>query len=530
MEANIMARRRIKMNKIRTIIRLNETGEMSQRKIAKALGISRPVVKQYLIEFGKSELSYKQIENIGDSELLEIFDKQKLQKNSKYDELSKSFPVYAKELKRTGVTLHRLWTEYKKEHAKGYSYSQFCYHYQIWSNASQITMHIEHKAGDAMYVDYAGDKLKIVDPKTGKETQVETFAAILGASQLTYVEVSYSQKKEDWIRSNERALWYFGGVPKELVPDNLKSAITKPDQYDPDVNPEFNDFAKHYGIAILPARVAKPKDKSLVENAVKIIYQRIYAALRDRIFYSLEELNQAIRELLEEHNNKKFQRMKCSRRVLFEEIEKSELRALPLTKYPFKNFKELKVQYNYHIELREDKHYYSVPYQLRGQKVRVFYDERTVSIYHDNLRIVEHQRDRRENKYTTILTHMPKEHQDFANPWDEKRFLNWAESIGDETKTLVSKIFKITQYPGHGFKNCMGILNLTKQYDPTRLNKACSRALDFGFYSYKRIKNILENSLENETQYEFEFSKSLPAEHENIRGSEYYISGEKNHG
>jgi transposase len=241
-------------------------------------------------------------------------------------------------------------------------------------------MHIDHKAGDKMFVDYAGNKLSIVNPKTGKIRPVEVFVAILGASQLTYVEASFSQKSEDWIRSNENAFLYFGGVTQAIVPDNLKSGVVNNNKYEPDINFMFEDFADHYQKTVLPARVRRPQDKALVENAVKLVYQRIYAPLRNRAFFTLEELNEAIWDLLEQHNNKQFQRLKISRRGLFEKIEKETLKSLPKERYAIKQCRELTVQFNYHVELREDCHYYSVPRQLKGKRVRVIYDDRNVGI------------------------------------------------------------------------------------------------------------------------------------------------------
>jgi transposase len=349
------------MKKIRDIIRLKETSELSERQIAKALNISRPVVAQYIKDFRSSGLTYEQSKKMPDSQLLSLFEKKK-NGNAKYKKLIERFPGYMQELRKTGVTLMALYSEYQKEHPEGYSYSQFCYHFQVWRNASKLTMHIDHKAGDKMFVDYAGDKLEIVDPKTGEIHSEEVFVAILGASQLTYVEASFSQKSEDWIRSNERAFLYFKGVTNAVVPDNLKSGVTNSNKYEPRINFMFDDFADHYGTVILPARVRRPQDKALVENAVKIAYQRIYAPLRNRTFFSLEELNEAIWVLLEQHNNTQFQRLKISRKGLFEKIEKQALKALPKERYAMKQCRQLTVQFNYHVELREDRHYYSVPW------------------------------------------------------------------------------------------------------------------------------------------------------------------------
>jgi transposase len=514
-----MARKRINMKKIREIIRFKETSDMSDRKIARALNISRPVVAQYIKDFNASGLTYEETKDMPDSRFLALFEKQRNKRCSKYEDISKLFPYFVTELKKTGVTLMILWNEYQKKHPDCYSYSQFCYHFQVWRNASRVTMHIEHKAGDKMFVDYAGDKLVIVDRKAGKERSVEVFVAILGASQLTYAEASFSQKSEDWIRSNERAFIYCGGVTQAIVPDNLKSGVTCSNRYEPGINVMFDDFAGHYQTVILPARVRRPQDKALVENAVNLVYQRIYAPLRNRIFYSLKELNEAIWDLLEQHNNTPFQRLKTSRREIFDNIEKQVLKPLPKERYAIKQCKELTVQFNYHVELREDRHYYSVPWQLKGKRVRVVYDDRNVAIYYDNVRIIQYKRDRSPNGYTTLHIHMPPHHRFYAQ-WSPERFIRWAQSIGDDVAEMIQVVLKSREHPEQAFKICMGILNLVKEHGPDRLNKACARALGFGFYSYKRIKNILDRGLEEEALTE---SKELPVFfHENIRGSQYY--------
>ncbi len=341
-----MARKRIGMKKIREVIRLKTTTAMSDRQIARALNISRPAVAKYWQDFNSSGLLFKQIEEIADSTLLRMIEKPKIETSNKYQQLIQYFPHFVIELQRTGVTLHLLWQEYKQKHPEGFQYSQFCYHFLMWRKSSEVRMHINHKAGDKMFVDYAGDKLTYIDRKSGKEKQVEVFVAILGASGLTYAEGSVSQEKEEWIRSNERAFWYFGGASDAIVPDNLKSAINHANRYEPEINPDFAEFAEYYGTVIIPARVREARDKALVENAVKLVYQRIYAPLRNRTFYSLEELNEAIWGLLEEHNNKAFQRLKISRRELFEKAEQKALKPLPAERYPMKTTNWRTVQFN----------------------------------------------------------------------------------------------------------------------------------------------------------------------------------------
>jgi len=514
-----MARKRISMKKIRDIIRLKETSDLSERKIAKALDISRPVVAQYISDFRSCGLTYEQVKTIPDSQLLDRLQKRRIKRSVKYEALIGEFPRLVQELKKTGVTLMTLWQEYQQNNPEGYSYSQFCYHFQVWRNASKLTMHIDHKAGDKMFVDYAGNKLSIVERKTGEIRPVEVFVAVLGASQLTYVEASFSQKSEDWIRSNENAFLYFGGVTQAIVPDNLKSGVTHSDKYEPGIHFMFEDFADHYQTVVLPARVRRPQDKALVENAVRLVYQRIYAPLRDRTFFSLEELNKAIPDLLEKHNNLQFQRLKISRRGLFEKIEQAELKPLPKERYPIKQCRELTVQFNYHIELREDRHYYSVPWQLKGKRVRVIYDDRNVAIYYDNMRIAQHRRNYTPNAYTTLHTHMPPHHRYYAE-WTPDRFIRWARSIGDNVEEVIKIVLKSRKHPEQAFKTCMGILNLVKEHGADRLDKACEKALDIGFYSYKRIKNILDRGLEKNLFSEPKDSRI--SSHENLRGSEYY--------
>jgi len=380
---------------------------------------------------------------------------------------------------------------------------------------------MEHKAGDKVFVDFAGKKFVITDRITGKEKEIEVFVGILGASQLTYVEATMSQKKEDWIRANRNMVHFFGGTPQAIVPDCLKSAVIMGDKYEPDMNPEYYDFARHYDITILPARPNHPQDKAHVENAVKIVYSWIFAPIRDWKFYSLAKLNEAIREKLEEYNLKPMQRLKVSRRELFNEIEKSELQPLPTEPYELRKFKKLKVQFNYHIYFSDDTHYYSVPYRYVKKSVSVIYTNSVVEIYYKNTRIAFHRRDRSFNKYTTIKDHMPPQHK-WVSDWTPERFIKWADSMGTPIKTLIEQILNQKQHPEQGFKTCLGILSLSKKYGKDRLNMACAKALQFNRYTYKAVNNILRNGMESAQDDEQEvLFRSLPV-HDNIRGNQYY--------
>lgn len=519
-----MPRKRTSMTKTREIIRLKEQVGLSRRKIAQVVGVSRPVVSQIIDQFDQAAVNYDSLRTLSDTELKELL-KQSPDRviSSKSDDLKAKFPHYAKELKRTGVTLRLLWEEYLAETPEGLRYTQFCYHFKQWKSDQKVSLHMDYKAGDKMMVDYAGEKMHIVSKETGKKIPVEVFVAILPASQLTYVEAVMSQNQESFMRSNERAIRYFGGVTSAIVPDNLKSGVLKADLYEPVLNPLFADFAEYYRTAVVPARARKPKDKSPVEGMVRIAYTRIYAPLRDKVFYSLEELNQAILEKLEDHNNKPMDKMKVSRRELFNAVEKKALKSLPLAAYPLKKFQyNSTVHIDYHVMLKEDKHYYSVPHFLRGKKVKVIYDDRNVAIYHDNIRIVQHQRNCSTHKYTTLQDHMPPNHR-FESDWNPDKLKWWAGNIGDDTKRAIEYILDSKPYPEQAYKSCLGVLSLAKKYGHDVLNFACRKAWNMQRVYYQFIK---EQAVSIHEQKEREMDKKqlclIPGDHENIRGQEYY--------
>ena len=516
-----MPRKRIGMKKIHEIIRMHEECELSIRQIAKAVDVSRSKVSETISILNEAGLKYVEIKVMKDSDLIEILTSTK-KVESKAEVLKQYFPEYAKELKKIGVTRQLLWQEYLQIHPDGLQYTQFCFHFDKWSREEKIFMHIEHKAGDKMFVDYAGKKMEITDIKTGEKTALEIFVAILPASQLTYAEASVSQDQEQFMRSTERAIRYYGGVPSAIVPDNLKSGVIKASIYEPQINPLFADFAEYYRTAVIPARSRKPKDKAHVENAVKIIYRRIFAPLRNESFYSIEELNKAIRIKLEEHNNTKLKKMSVSRRELFEEVEKGELKSLPVYPYPHKNFQNGRVAFNYHIELKEDNHYYSVPYLLRGKHVRIIYDDRNVAIYHDNIRIVQHQRNKQAHKYTTRKDHMPASHR-FDDDWSPEKLMWWAGNIGDDTLRAIKHILESKPHPEQAYKSCMGILNQAKKYGNDTLNSACRKACNMERVNYIFISDEVKKiEKQNEADMNDKQLNLLPETHENVRGKEYY--------
>jgi transposase len=519
-----MGRRRTNVKKVRDIIRYRATTDLSDRQIARALGVARTVVAKTIRLFTASRLSYAEVEKMSDSQLHDTLHVgTPPHAGARYQALVARFPEMVVELKKKGMTLQWLWELYIRDNPQGYQYSQYCLLFHRWRRSEEVSMHIEYKAGEAMLVDWAGDTLVVMNGTTGQPWALEQFVAILGASELTYVEARESRKEEDWIRANEGAIRYFGGCTDVIIPDNTRTAVAKSDPYEPGLNPLFDDFAHYYGLVIMPTRVRRPRDKALVEGAVRLVYQRISVRLKGRVFFSLAQVNAAIRELLEEHNNRPFSRLAYSRRQLFENVERSALHAIPQERFPLKTTIEATVQINYHVELREDRHYYSVPYHLRRRdpptRVKIVYDDRVVAIYWDNTRVAQHLRDRTPNGYSTLADHMPAHHRWYAE-WSAERFLKWAQTIGPETAQLIGKVLSAAAYPPQAFRSCLGILNLQRSHGALRLNKACRKALRVGTQSYTRIKNILALGVEEENHPTLDLGP-LPS-HENVRGSDYY--------
>lgn len=513
-----MANKKINMSKLRQILRLYTEGE-KKLKISELTGISRNTLKKYIRIYHGLSLTPELVEMYSDRQLDELFGENLLKEpGDKYKQLEAFFPTMEKELRKRGITRHILWERYIAMHPDGYRVSQFKYHYQMWLRQSKPVMHIEHAAGDKMYIDFAGEKLHIVNKDTGEIKDVEVFLSILGASQLTYIEGVLSQQKEDFIASCEQALFYYGGVPRAIVPDNLRSAVTKSSLYEPTLNEAFENFALHYSTTILPARAYKPKDKSLVEGAVRIAYQRIYSVLDKKIFHSLEELNKALREALEVHNNKKLTGRPYSRRELFEEIERPVLGPLPGLAYEIKRQQYSTVSTNGHICLKEDKHYYSVPYNYIGKKVKTMYSSEEVEIFYNYASIALHKRDRRHFIYTTEPDHLASTHR-YLTEWNPERFIKWAESIDDSVREFITRLMAGKSHPEQAYKACQGVLGFERKVGRERLINSCKRAIEYENYTYHAIKSILENKYDMLT-YD-ELMAEMP-QHENIRGENYY--------
>ena len=491
-----MANKTIKMEVIKQIGILSKLG-YSKKAIARELNLSRNTVKSYLTKSDETT---------------------KLQQNDRRESLLGFFPYVKEELRRTGVTRQILWGEYRLKHPDGYCYGHFCEYLSQWLHNKDASLHIEQHAGDKLYVDYSGSKLPIVDPDTGEIREVEVFVAVLGFSGKTYVRACESQKKEDFLSCIVHSLNYLGGVPNVLVPDNLKPGVDKAHRYEADINRDLLDLGNHYGMAILPTRSRKPRDKAWVERMVQIIYTRIFAPLRNRVFTSLDELNEAILELLEVHNSLPYQGREESRNDLFETSEKMLLKPLPQERWELKEYLQVKVMKNCHVQLHKDRHYYSVPFQYIGNKVKIVYTATHVSVYLAGERIAYHLRDRRLHKYTTVKEHLPSSHQ-FVSEWNPSKFIEWAGHIHPDVKAYIGNVLENKSYPEQTYRSCVGILSFEKKAGRDRLIAACQRATAFGAFNYKVIEQIINNKLDRlDTK---KANLTLPL-HENIRGAGYY--------
>lgn len=515
-----MANKTITMNKIRQIIRL-----YSQQKgkifISGQTGASKNTVRKYISKFRQLRITVQELNELNDQQLNELFGKkaETVEVPKRKEDLLAFFPVLDKALGKTGMTREKQWQQYISDHPDGYRYTQFCISYRQWQRKFTPSMHMIHKAGDKMFIDFAGKKPKIVDKETGEIKEVEFFVSILGCSQLMYAEACYTQQKEDFIACCENAFHYIGGVPQAIVPDNLKSAVIKSSKYEPTLNETFEDFAEHYQTTILPARAYRPKDKSLVEGAVKILYNRIYSNINEDDFTSLEQMNAAIRIHLKEVNTVAMKGRSYSRDQKFIELEKETLQPLPLLRYEFKRRSVVTVMKNGHVCLGEDKHYYSVPFKFIGKKVKIIYSRSSVEIFYHLDRIAMHERIKAQYGYTTIKDHMASSHR-FVADWSAEKFISLAESLHPDVKVFIERVLEKKQHPEQAYKSCMGILAMVNRVGKSRLINACKRALEYGHYNYKIIQTILDKGLDEyvETepdQYEMPF-------HENIRGEDYY--------
>ena len=457
-----MPAERLTMRKTKEVFRLKFDCQLSNRKIAKSCLIARSTVAEYLFRFQQAALSWPLPETMDDAELEERL----FPATSSIPPAERSLPDWLyihNELRRKGVTLALLWQEYKAQHPTGYQYSQFCYRYRQWAKKIDPVMRQEHRAGEKLFVDYAGMTIPVYDRQEAKTRQAQIFVAVLGASNYCFAEATWTQSLPDWIASHVRAFAFFGGVPRIVVPDNIKTGITKARFYEPDINPTYLDMANHYGTVVIPTRVRKPKDKAKVETGVQIVERWILARLRDRQFFGLHQLNQAITVLLAELNQKPFQKMPGTRKSLFENLDRPALMPLPVCPYQYAEWKKARVHIDYHIEV--ERHYYSVPHQLIQKQLDVRITPNTIECFYKNKRVASHIRNYQQGRHSTVKAHMPKSHQKWAQ-WTPKRFIRWAEKIGPQTVQLIEAILSSRSVPQQGFRSCLGVLRRAKSYPP----------------------------------------------------------------
>lgn len=507
------------MRYVREILRLKATSSLTHREIGQSVGRSASVVSDCLGRFTVAGLSWPLPEELSSDQALEA----RLYRTSAEPPTDRDIPDWEsvhRDRRKKGVTLQLLWQEYREQHQDGFQYAWFCQHYEAFRRRLDPVMRQEHPFGERCFTDYAGPTVPIVDPTTGVVQDASIFVGVLGASNYTYCEATWSQSLQCWFRSHIRMYNFFGGVAAIEVPDNLKSAVQRADNYEPRINPAFFEFSNHYGTAIMPARKRKPRDKAKVEGAVLLVERWILAVLRKRTFYSLAELNEAIADLLEKLNNRPFKRMEGSRRSVFEAHERAALKPLPSTPFIVGIFKRARVHIDYHVEL--EAHYYSVPYTLLGELVEARLTDCTVEIFHQGVRVAGHIRSFLKGKSTTLLEHMPRKHQEYVK-WTPERLVAWAEKTGAATADVVHNIMQQRQHPQQGFRACLGVLRLSDKYGAPRLEQACRRAASFGAYSCRHVRSILERNLDGEMLPEPTTATTPPTRatepHENLRGA-----------
>ena len=499
------------MRKIREVLRLKYEAGLSDRDIAHAIGSARSTVQECLRRTRGAGLSWPLAAELDEAALHErLYQRQvPLSRTPQPD-----FAHLHAELKRPGVTRLLLWQEYKAAKPDGWQYSVFCDQYRRWLATQDVVLRQNHIPGDKVFVDYAGQTVPIIDRATGEERQAQVFVAVLGASSYTYAEATYTQALPDWLGAHVRALESFGGVPRAAVPDNLKSGVTKAHRYDPALNPSYQDFAEHYGLAILPARVRKPRDKAKVEVGVQVVERWILARLRNRTFFSLGELNAAIRELVADLNNRPFKKREGSRASVFAEIEKPALRPLPPHAYEFATWKKAKVHLDYHVEV--ERAYYSVPYALIGKTVEARLTANAIEIFHRQSLVARHLRARIRGQFVTLAAHRPERHRAVIDLTHE-RLMQRALAIGPATAEVLTQQLHRRQHPEESLRTSLGILRLTRDFSATALEKAAERAVVLKTFSYRALRTLIATPVPGDP-----VQSPLPIDHENVRGEKYF--------
>ena len=504
------------MRKVREVLRLKHALGLSYRKISEATGVGKTQAAEYVRRAQVACIAWPVPDGIDDIELdRRLFP---VGEDSGRARPAIDWPTIQTELKRRGVTLALLWQEYLAEQPTGYSYTRFCELHNVWRKTVSATMRQTHLAGERLFVDWAGDTIGVVDPATGEEHRARIFVAALGASNYTYAEARWTETLPDWIGAHVNALNAIGGVPQALVPDNLKAGITKPSRYEPGINRTYQDLADHYDCVVLPTRIVKPRDKAKVEVAVQIVERFVLAKLRNVTFFSLAELNIAIRECVAAINAKVMRRVGKSRAELLETLDRPALKALPNEPYAYAAWKRARVAPDYHIEI--DDHFYSVPSKLIREIVEARITSATVEIFHKGQRIASHAFSPVRNRHTTIDEHMPSAHRRYAE-WTPAKMMSEAAKVGPATVALFEAIMKAKPHPEQGFRSCLGIQSLVKSHGAERVEAACRRGNAVGSTTYGSIVSILKHGLDRAFATD-PASEPEPLRHNNIRGSNYY--------
>lgn len=504
---------RITMRKIRDVLRLRLSGGLSIREISRSTKLSVGGIQKLLSRATALELAWPLPDDLDDNQLARLFyPAADTRTSSRYQ--VPDWPVIHQELKRPHITKQLLWEEYSQQYPnRCYSYSQFCDRYRRWCKKQKRSMRQQHKAGETCFVDYAGVTVPVINPDTGEIRGAQIFVATLGASSYTFAEATWTQSLPDWLESHVRMMEYFGGCTAMIVPDNLRSGVSKACRYDPDLNPSYQQWAEHYQVAVVPARPYKPKDKAKVEVAVQVVERWILARLRHHTFFSLAELNQCLKALLKELNDKPFKQLPGCRRSAFEQLDKAALRPLPTQPYRYAEIKPVKVNIDYHVQYRD--HHYSVPHQYVGERLELHASETLVEAYFRRQRVATHPR-KHTAGFTTNPAHMPRRHQ-AQQQWTPGRLKNWAADTGPDTLVWVSTQLERRAHPEQAYRVCLGLLNLSKQYPANRLNAACRIASQAGLDRLKQVKAILKSN-RDQLPEQLSLAAELPQDHENIRG------------
>jgi transposase len=501
------------MRKIRDVLRLRLSAGLSIREIHRSTKLSVGGIQKLLTRAAALELDWPLPDELDDNQLAALFyPRSDTQVSRRYQ--MPDWAVIYQELKRPHMTKQLLWEEYTQQYPnRCYSYSQFCDRYRHWCGKQKRSMRQHHKAGEKCFVDYGGSTVPVISASTGEIREAQIFVGALGASNYTFAEATWTQSLPDWLGSHVRMLEFYGGCTDMVVPDNLRSGVSKACRYDPDLNPSYQQWAEHYSVAVIPARPYKPRDKAKAENAVLVVQRWILARLRHHTFFSLVELNQCIRALLKDLNNRPFKQLPGCRRSAFEQFDRPALKPLPVQPYQYAAIKPAKVNIDYHVEY--EPHYYSVPHQYVGERLELHASDTLVEVYFRRQLVATHPR-KHTPGFTTNPAHMPRRHR-AQQQWTPGRLKRWAADIGPDTLTWVGGQLERREHPEQAYRVCLGLLNLSKQYPATRLDAACRIANQAGLVRLKQINAILKSN-RDQLPEQLSLAAELPQDHENIRG------------